>query len=73
MAHRPAEPGIGARLRRPGAFDEAAEHDAVDCRCSRASSGPKMRTRTPGAPGPAHHAVGDGGAEQFRDSPPARP
>ena len=28
--HRAAEPGIAARLRRPGAFDEPAEHDAVD-------------------------------------------
>ena len=29
-AHRPAEPGIAARLRRPHAFDQPAEHDAVD-------------------------------------------
>ena len=27
--HRAAEPGIGLALRRPGAFDQAAEHDAV--------------------------------------------
>ena len=44
-AHRAAEPGIAARLRRPGAFVEAAEHDAVEAsagalpagrRCARA-------------------------------------
>ena len=27
--HRPAEPGIGSAFRRPSAFDQAAEHDAV--------------------------------------------
>ena len=30
VAHGPAEPGIGARLRRPDALDQPAEHDAVD-------------------------------------------
>ena len=29
-AHRAAQPGIAARLGRPAAFVEAAEHDAVD-------------------------------------------
>ena len=47
-AHRPGEPGIAARLRRPGRFVEAAEHDAVDRsagalradrRCARARRG----------------------------------
>ena len=42
--HRPAQPGIAAGVRRPGAFVEAAEHHAVDV-CRRASSRPKMRTR----------------------------
>ena len=30
MAHRAAEPGIAARLRRPDAFDQAAQHQPVD-------------------------------------------
>ena len=30
MPHRPVEPGIGARLRRPDAFDQPAQHQAVD-------------------------------------------
>ncbi len=63
-AHRPAEPGIAARLRRPGAFVEAAEHDAVDrlqARFQRAEDAHAHVARFRAA----HHAVADGGVEQF--------
>jgi len=43
--HRAAEPGIGPALRRPSAFDQAAEHDTVAIGEPRFKR-PRMRTRT---------------------------
>ncbi len=57
LAHRPAEPGVGRRFRRPGAFDQAAEHHAI------AVGEPRLeRTEDTHAHArlrrPAHHAAG---------------
>ena len=64
VAHRAAEPGIGPRLRRPDAFDQAAEHDAIDVlqpRFERAvDAHAHARDRRP-----PHHAVGDRDLEQL--------
>ena len=62
--HRPAEPGIGPAFRRPGAFDQAAEHDAVavsEARFDRAQNA-HARSRTRRRP---HDPVGECGSEQF--------
>ena len=63
-AHRAAEPGIVAGFARPGAFVEAAEHDALErlqARFQRAEDAHAHVRRF----GTAHHAVGDGGVEQL--------
>ena len=57
--HRPAQPRIAARLRRPAAFVQAAQHDAVDClqaRFQRAEDAHAHVVRFR----PPHHAVADG-------------
>ena len=64
MPHRPAEPRIGARFRRPHALDQPAEHDAIDRLQPRFE-----RTEDAHAHGrklrPPHHAVGDHRLEQL--------
>ncbi len=63
-AHRPAQPGIAARLGRPGALVEAAEHDAIDAlqaRFQRAEDAHAHVRRFR----PPHHAVADAGVEQL--------
>ena len=64
MAHRSAEPRVGARLRRPALFDEAAEHDAVNALQARFEQAeyPQPCARDAGAP---HHALRNGGEEQL--------
>ena len=62
IAHRAAEPRIGACLRRPDAFHQAAEHDAVG------ASEPRFERTIDTHPNagifrPPHNAAGDGGAE----------
>ena len=64
MAHRPVEPGIGARIGRPDALDEAADDDAIDVgqpRFERAVDAHAAFRRA----GPAHHAIADDDAEQL--------
>ena len=63
VAHRPAQPGVHARVRRPNAFDESTDNDAIKAHKAgfeRAINAHAMaRTRT------AHDAIGDGGQEQL--------
>ena len=63
VAHRPAEPGIAARLRRPDALDQAAQHQAID------RLQPRFERAVDAHPhvglGPPHLPVGDGGVEQL--------
>ncbi len=63
--HRPAQPGIAARFRRPGAFVQSAEHEAIAGGQPRFQS-PENAHPHPRQPGPPHHAVRDGGGEQVR-------
>ncbi len=46
--HRPRQPRIGACLRRPHAFDQRAEHDAVDARQAALRANRRCDTRRPG-------------------------
>ena len=64
VAHRAAEPGIAARLRRPRALDQAAEHDAVDVLQARLERAVDAHARARQFR-PAHHAVADDGVEQL--------
>ncbi len=65
MPHRPAQPGIHPRRRRPDALDQSAEDDAVGLRQPRFQRAidPQLRV---GDLRPPHHAVGEGGLEQLR-------
>ena len=56
VAHGPVEPRIGARLRRPGALDEPAEHHAVDGLQPRLERAVDAHAHA-GQPGPPHHAI----------------
>ena len=58
-AHRTAEPGIGAALRRPRAFDQAAKHDAIVRGQARFQEAEDAHARA-GMRRRAHHAVGNG-------------
>ena len=62
MAHRPAQPGIDARRRRPHGFDQAAQDDAVGFRQPRFELAEDVELRARQL-GPPHHAVGKGGLE----------
>ena len=63
-AHRAAQPGIAARLRRPGAFVEAAQHDTLEGLQARFQRAEDAHAHV-GRLRAAHHALGDGGMEQF--------
>ena len=64
MPHRPAQPGIDPRRRRPDALDQPAENDAVGFGQPRfeLAVDVKMRARRFRPP---HHAVGEGGLEHI--------
>ena len=64
VAHRPAQPGIDARRRRPHAFDEAAQDDAVGLRQARFELTENMELCV-GKLGPPHHPFGKGGLKQL--------
>ena len=63
-AHRAAQPGIVARLGRPGALVEAAQHHPVDGLQARFQRPVDMHAHVVDFRA-AHHAVGDCGVEQF--------
>ncbi len=65
MAHRPAQPGIDPRRRRPDAFDQPAQDDAVGFGQPRfeLAVDVQMRARRFSSP---HHAIGIGGLEHIR-------
>ena len=76
VPHRPAQPGIGARRRRPHAFDQAAGDDAVGLHQPRFQRAVDVQRRA-GLFRPPHRAVGERGLEHFRvvrqrDREPAR-
>ena len=62
--HRPAEPSIVITFRRPGAFDETAEHDAIAFGQAgfkeTEDAHAEARTRCP-----AHNAAGQGRGKQL--------
>ena len=62
--HRAAEPGIGPALRRPGAFDQAAEHNAVAIGKARFERSEDAHSR-PVLQWPPHYAVTECGRKQF--------
>ena len=63
--HRTAEPGIGLGLRRPAAFHQAAEHDAVarDEACFEQAEDPHAQA---GLARPAHDPAGQSRGKQLR-------
>ncbi len=75
VPHRPAQPRIDPRRRRPHALDESAEDDAIGFRQPRFELAVDLQMRI-GVLRPPHHAVGERGLEHFGDSrraePPAR-
>ena len=64
VAHRPAQPGIEPRRRRPDAFDEAAQDDAVGFRQARFELAEDVELCV-GKLGAPHHAIGKGGLEKL--------
>ena len=62
--HRPRQPRIAARLRRPHAFDQPAEHDAVDMNEPRLDGAEDVHARA-GPSGAAADAVRNRGLEQI--------
>ena len=62
--HRAAEPGVGLALRRPGSFDQAAEHDAIAVGEPRLER-PEDAHAHAGLGGATHDAAGKGGGKQF--------
>ena len=64
VAHRPAQPGIDPRRRRPHALDQPAEDDAVGFRQPRFELTVDMQMRARRFR-PPHHAIGKGGLEHF--------
>ena len=63
VAHRPAEPGIAARLRRPDALDQPAQHQAIDRLQARFERAVDAHPHV--GFGPADFLVGDRGVEQL--------
>ena len=62
--HRTAEPRIGPAFRRPGAFDQAAEHDAVALGEARFDGAENAHPRA-GTRRRPHHPVRQRGGEQL--------
>src|ERR1700737_3771298 len=65
VPHRPAQPRIDPRRRRPYAFDKPANNDAVGLRQPRFQRAVDMEVRARRFR-PPHHAVAEGGLEYFR-------
>ena len=65
MPHRPAQPRIDPRRRRPDAFDQPAENHAIGFGQARFELTIDMQMRV-GLLRPPHHTVGKGGLKQFR-------
>ncbi len=65
MPHRPAQPRIDPRRRRPDAFDQAADDDAIGLRQPRFQRAVDFQMNV-GPLRPPHHAVGKRGLENFR-------
>ena len=64
MAHRPAQPGIDPRRRRPYAFDQPAKNDAVGFGQPRFELAVDVQLRARRFR-PPHHAIGIGGLEHI--------
>ena len=64
MPHRPAQPRIHARCRRPDAFDQPAQNDPVGLRQPRFELAVDVQLRARQFR-PPHDAVGEGGLEHF--------
>ncbi len=64
VPHRPAQPGIDARRRRPDALDQSAEDDAIGFRQAGFELAVDLQLRA-GRFRPPHHAVGKRGLEHF--------
>ena len=64
VAHRPAQPGIDARRRRPDALDQPAEDDAVGFGQPRFELAVDVQMRARRFR-PPHHAIGIGGLEHI--------
>ena len=64
VTHRPAQPGIDARRRRPHGFDQPAQDDAVGFRQPRFQLAEDVELRARQLP-PPHQTVGKGGLEHF--------
>ena len=64
MTHRPAQPGIDARRRRPHGFDETAQDNAVGFRQPRLQLAVDVELRVWLLP-PPHQTVSEGGLEYF--------
>ena len=64
VAHRPAQPGIDARRRRPHALDEPAQDDAIGFRQARFELAEDVELCV-GKFRPPHHAIGKGGLKQL--------
>ena len=64
MAHRPAQPGIDPRRRRPYAFDQPAKNDAIGFGQPRFELAVDLQLRV-GLLRPPHHAIGIGGLEHI--------
>ena len=62
--HRAAEPGIGPAFRRPGSFDQAAEHDAVAFGEPRFERSEDAHAHA-GLGGATHDAAGESRGKQF--------
>ena len=65
VPHRPAQPGIDPRRRRPDAFHQSAENDAVRLGQPRFQRAVDFQPRI-GRLRPPHHAVAKGGLENLR-------
>ena len=70
MPHRPAQPGIDPRRRRPDALDQPAENDAIGFGQARFELAVDMQMRARRFR-PPHHAVGERGLEHFRSNRPS--
>ena len=65
MPHRPAQPRIDSRRRRPDAFDQAAENQTGRNASAALPAGRRCVVETPTRFGPAHDAIGEQGLEGF--------
>ena len=64
MPHRPAQPGIDARRRRPDALDKPAQDDAIGFRQARLELAVDRELRAPQFR-PPHHAIGERGLKHI--------